>query len=79
VHGKDHNCTKSVLTALQGLKLEDLSSIDSEFGDVERWFQSISRIELLIQMYLSRAAVNIIMLGFEQSKYIGVNAEFQGV
>ena len=42
VHGKDHNCTKSVLTALQGLRLEDRSSnIDSEFGDVERWFQSI--------------------------------------
>ncbi|KAL7501363.1 hypothetical protein ACHAWT_010771 [Skeletonema menzelii] len=41
VHGQDHNCTKSALKALQGLTLEVPSSIDSEFGDIEGWFQSI--------------------------------------
>lgn len=41
VHGQDHNCTKSAVTALQGLTLEDPSSIDSEFGDIEGWFQSV--------------------------------------
>ena len=41
VHGQDHHCTKSALTALQGLTLEYPSSIDSEFEDIEGWFHSI--------------------------------------
>ena len=44
VHGQDHHCTKSAATALQGLKnelLEDPSSTDSEFGDIDGWFKSI--------------------------------------
>mmetsp|Transcript_24833 Transcript_24833/g.49651 ORF Transcript_24833/g.49651 Transcript_24833/m.49651 type:complete len:387 (+) Transcript_24833:115-1275(+) len=44
VHGQDHHCTKSAATALQGLTnelLEDPSSTDSEFGDIDGWFKSI--------------------------------------
>ena len=41
VHGQDHCCTKSALTALEGLRLEKPMSIDSEFGDIEGWFQSV--------------------------------------
>eukprot|EP00986_Skeletonema_menzelii_P006520 scaffold2479_cov153-Skeletonema_menzelii.AAC.7 len=41
VHGQDHNCTKSALNALQELTLEAPSSIDSEFEDIEGWFQSV--------------------------------------
>ena len=41
VHGQDHRCTKSALTVLEGLRLEKPMSIDSEFGDIEGWFQSV--------------------------------------
>ena len=41
VHGQDHRCTKSALAALEGLRLEKAMSIDSEFGDIEGWFQSV--------------------------------------
>lgn len=41
VHGQDHRCTKSALTVLEGLRSEKPMSIDSEFGDVEGWFQSV--------------------------------------
>lgn len=44
VHGEDHHCTKSAATALQGVTdelLGDPSSTNSEFDDVEAWFQSI--------------------------------------
>ena len=44
VHGQDHHCTESAATALHGLTnelLEDPSSTDSEFGDIDGWFKSI--------------------------------------
>jgi len=44
VHGQDHRCTKNAATALQGLTnefLEDPSSTDSKFGDIDGWFRSI--------------------------------------